>query len=155
MHFITIYILFILKCFPIRVWVPERDKRLIVRIFGKSNNSVYSDISKSIPFICLPNMFCLPNRLHKSFPCQICCCSTDYDIVKRTSFYYKFPFPLVNVLCSSTSIVEPIIIDFLQSGQWLFFFFKFKSSLFGFLGVIENQTPTNSQRPARSLLTWR
>ena len=52
-------------------------------------------------------MFCLPNILHKMFPCQICCC-TDYD-------------PFVNVLCSSTSIVEPIIIDFLQSGQWLFF----------------------------------
>ena len=140
MHFITIYILFILKCFPIRIWVPERDKRIVVRIFGKSNNSVYSDISKSIPLICLPNMFCLPNMLHKIFPCQICCC-TDYD-------------PFVNVLCSSTSIVEPIIINFLQSGQWLFLF-KFKSSLFGFLGVIENQTPTNSQRPARSLLTWR
>ena len=29
-----LYPFFILKCFSIRVWVPERDKRLVVRIFG-------------------------------------------------------------------------------------------------------------------------
>ena len=33
MHFVTIYILFILKCFSIRVWVPERDKRLTKEVF--------------------------------------------------------------------------------------------------------------------------